>query len=92
MEETLVTPVVLDANSYPARNWGKWSGVGFVECAGLFGAKYPGWPGGECLLLSRAVMGIMIGLMSLRTSLGSSTEFHGANRRILPSPTQVGTL
>jgi hypothetical protein len=29
---------------------------------------YPGWPGGECLLFSRAVMGIVIGLMSLHTS------------------------
>ena len=30
--------------------------------------EYPGWPGGECLLFSRAVMGIVIGLMSLHTS------------------------
>jgi hypothetical protein len=42
-------------------------GLGF-KCVGLGGGKYPGWPGGECLLFSRAVMGIVIGLMSLHTS------------------------
>ena len=30
-------PGALDANRYPARPWGGWLGVGFVECVGLIG-------------------------------------------------------
>ena len=39
-EEAPVTPEgpdEVDANPYPARPWGGWPGVGFVECVGLFG-------------------------------------------------------
>jgi hypothetical protein len=42
--------------------------VGFVEYGGLLGAKYPGQPRDECLLLSKAVVTVVVGVSAGNTT------------------------